>query len=115
MVLAVDLSSIRDGYLFLEVINDYVKENNLGHIIISKKKEIEDNSKTDYHLGLEKIKEDFPNAYAPWSTEEDYLLETLYSKNRSVDEIARILKRQPSAIRARLGKFEDVWKNSKTL
>ena len=96
------------GEMFLKKINDFIQENN-----IHTKEKVEFQS--DYHQRIKEIKEDFPNAYAPWSTEEDYLLETLYSKNRSVDEIASILKRQPSAIRARLGKFEEVWKNSKIL
>jgi hypothetical protein len=88
----------------LKIINDFIQENN-----IHPEEKVEFQS--DYHQRIKEIKEDFPNAYAPWTTEENYLLETLYSKNRSVDEIARILKRRPSAIRARLGKFED----SKTL
>ncbi len=96
------------GRLFLEVINNYIKEKN----IISKKEKIlfENNSninmKTDYHKRLERIKEKFPNAYEPWGGEEDNILRKLFSEDKSISEIARILKRQPGAIRARLMKFE---------
>ncbi len=59
----------------------------------------------DYNKRLEKIKEIFPNAYEPWSEKNDYLLKELYSKAISIDEIAQILKRQPSAIKSRLKKL----------
>ncbi|MCF7910537.1 HRDC domain-containing protein, partial [Candidatus Pacearchaeota archaeon] len=63
------------------------------------------NKKSDYHEKLEKIKEEFPNAYEPWNEEEDSLLKALYLKKAlSIDKIAQILKRQPSAIKERLKK-----------
>ncbi|MBR9701430.1 ATP-dependent DNA helicase RecQ [Candidatus Pacearchaeota archaeon] len=92
------------GYLFLEAINEYLKENNLDSVTIPQKDETKVDSKTDYHKRLEEIKEKFPNAYEPWEEEEDNKLKDLYSKNILIDEIAQILKRQPSAIRSRLKK-----------
>ena len=59
----------------------------------------------NYYKRLEKIKENFPNAYEPWKTEEDNELRKLYLVNTPIDEIAQILKRQPNAIKSRLGKF----------
>ncbi|MFH1917699.1 MAG: ATP-dependent DNA helicase RecQ [Nanoarchaeota archaeon] len=93
------------GYLFLEVIKEYTKENNLNSVTIFEKDGIRENPKTDYHERLKEIKEKFPNAYEPWEEEEDNKLKALYSKNTSIDEIAHIMKRQPSAIMARLKKF----------
>ncbi len=63
------------------------------------------NIKTDYHKRSEQIKEDFQNAYEPWEEEEGNKLKNLYLENTSIDEIAQILKRQPSAVRSRLKKF----------
>jgi len=92
------------GYSFLETIKEHTKENDLNSIAIPEKERIENNPKIDYHERLKEIKEKFPNAYEPWEEDEDNKLRELYSKNTSVDEIAQILKRQPSAIRSRLKK-----------
>jgi RecQ family ATP-dependent DNA helicase len=73
-------------------------------IIMSKKDVIKNNMKTNYHERLEQIKEKYSNAYEPWEEDEDNKLKSLYLKNISTDEIAQILKRQPSAIRSRLRK-----------
>lgn len=89
------------GDLFLKVINDYVVENSMR--LVPKKKEIQDNLKSDYHQRLERVKEEFPNAYKSWELEDDELLKELYlEEKRSVNEISYILKRQPSAIMSRL-------------
>ena len=92
------------GNLFLEVINNYVKENKI--VIKSEKNIIENNIETDYHKRVEQIKEKSPNAYEPWKIEEDNELRKLYLVNTSIDKIAQILKRQPNAIRSRLKKQE---------
>jgi len=65
-----------------------------------------DNQETDYHERLREIKNNFSNAYEPWKEEEDSLLKSLHLENKPLSEIAQILKRQPSAIRSRLKKFE---------
>ena len=66
---------------------------------------IKDNLKTDYHKRLERIKEKFSNAYESWKEEEDDKLRNLYSQNNPINEISKILKRQPNAIKSRLKKF----------
>ncbi len=96
--------------LFLKIINDYVKEKNIiPEKIFEKKENIKYNSKidikTNYHKQVKQIKEKFSNAYEPWKEEENKLLKELYSKNKSIKEIAQILKRQPSTISSRLKKF----------
>ena len=73
-------------------------------VIMSEKNLIENDIKTDYHKRVEQIKEKFPNAYAPWKTEEDNELRKLHLVNTPIDEIAQILKRQSNAIRSRLKK-----------
>jgi ATP-dependent DNA helicase RecQ len=75
------------GEAFLEVIN--------GHA---------GGETTVTHNRLAQIKDKSPNAYEPWKPMDDSRLEELYG-NASVDMIAQILKRQPSAIRARLRKL----------
>ncbi len=74
-------------------------------IINSEKNFFKNKIKTNYHERLYQIKENFPNAYEPWKQEEDILLRELNAKSKSILEIARILKRQPSAITSRLKKF----------
>jgi len=64
------------------------------------------NTDTDYHKRIEQIKEIYPNAYEPWNKKEDDKLKQLYDLSVSVSEIARILKRQPSAIKSRLKNYE---------
>lgn len=97
------------GELFLKTIKDYVKEKNIDVTVkIFEKKSIKNNSKinikTDYHKRIEQIKKIFSNAYEPWGEGEDNKLKSLYSKDVPIDEIAQILKRQPSAITSRLRK-----------
>lgn len=60
--------------------------------------------RTEYHKRLEKIKEQFPNAYEPWEQDDDNTLNKLYSENKPINELAQLLKRRPSAIKSRLRK-----------
>jgi ATP-dependent DNA helicase RecQ len=78
------------GDRFLEVINDYINENN----IVS----------NESHKRLNAIKEVYPNAYASWSLAEDNKLRNLYEVNLSIKDMAQVLKRNPGAIRSRLKK-----------
>ena len=56
----------------------------------------------DYHKRLEQIKQTSPNAYEPWTEDNDFNLKLLYFGKVEIEVIAQILKRQPSAIRSRL-------------
>ncbi len=87
------------GDSFLEVINGHVGGNN----IVFERKRFQ-KTKSNYHQRLEQIKEKFSNAYEPWKDQEDNKLKELYSMNCSIDIMAQILKRQPSAIMSRLRK-----------
>jgi ATP-dependent DNA helicase RecQ len=75
--------------------NLFLKENNL----------VKSNIKTDYNKRLEEIKGNFSNAYESWKEKEDNELRNLYLKNKTINEISQILKRQPSAIESRLKKI----------
>jgi hypothetical protein len=55
---------------------------------------------------IEVIREAFPRAYEKWTPQNDAKLEELFKEKKSLDEIARIFQRQPSAIRARIIKLE---------
>ena len=94
------------GELFLKVINNYLEEKREDNNNEPSNSNQEYNSKTDYHKRLKRIKENYANAYGPWEKEDDSRLKTLNSENKTISEIAQILKRQPGAIRSRLRKFE---------
>ena len=54
--------------------------------------------------GFEPIRQKHPNAYRPWSKEEDAQLAGLHCTGKKVKEISVALGRQPGAIRSRLVK-----------
>lgn len=54
---------------------------------------------------MEQQKLKFPNAYAPWTTEQEDALVALYKLGKSVAEIAEILQRNDGSIRSRLRKL----------
>jgi hypothetical protein len=54
---------------------------------------------------LQKIKAKHPNAYEPWSAEDDEILKTSFAAGMNVDALAKTLQRRPSAIRSRLHKL----------
>ena len=70
-----------------------------------------DNSISENKNSIEKIKESYANAYEFWRNEEEEKLLELYNENKSILEIANILKRQPSAIISRLRKFRTMPSN----
>lgn len=58
-----------------------------------------------YHERMKEIQEKYPNAYARWSVEQERHLRALFEAKNSIQNIAKILERQPSAIRSRLMKL----------
>ncbi len=54
---------------------------------------------------LDKIREAYPNAYKPWTGEEDVEFEKLRLAGKSATELAKIFGRQKGAIYSRLKKF----------
>jgi hypothetical protein len=59
----------------------------------------------NYAERLEAIRRDNPRAYEKWTDEEDAQLRQLFMAQTPQKEIARVLQRQPSAIRSRLVKL----------
>ena len=55
---------------------------------------------------MEEIQKEHPNAYKPWSKEEDDRLEVLFSEGKKVSEIARELGRMKGAVYSRIKKLE---------
>ena len=55
---------------------------------------------------LDTIRADYPQAYLPWSAEDDEKLEVLYCEGKTVKELVAIFERQPGAIRSRIKKLE---------
>lgn len=60
------------------------------------------NQKLSY---MEKQKQLYANAYAPWTDEEESTLRFLYRQGKSVKELAAILQRNDGSIRSRLKKM----------
>ena len=54
---------------------------------------------------VEACKQEYPNAYEPWSDDEDSRLTDMLSQGKSPEEIATILQRKPGGIRSRMKKL----------
>ena len=54
---------------------------------------------------LDEKRKQFPNAYKPWSVEDDKLLITLHYENRSIKDLMSIFKRNEGAIHSRIQKL----------
>jgi hypothetical protein len=54
---------------------------------------------------MERIRANFPNAYRLWSPEEEILLKDAFYDGKPIDEISRLLQRQPGGIRSRIRKL----------
>ncbi len=64
------------------------------------------NSKvSSYHERLNQIKVKHPNAYEPWTKDQDSALIALVKIDTSLGEISTVLKRQKGAIRSRINKL----------
>src|SRR3981081_934366 len=59
-------------------------------------------TRKSYDERLAEIKQAYPKAYQPWTSEEDVPLTKRFHSPASVKELAREFQRQPSAIRSRL-------------
>ena len=56
---------------------------------------------------LRENRKKYPNAYKPWSTNDDKFLVTLHYKGRSIKELMSIFKRNEGAIQSRIKKLID--------
>ncbi|MFC1613386.1 PIF1 family DEAD/DEAH box helicase [Patescibacteria group bacterium] len=64
-----------------------------------------DKKKNDKFYSFDDIRKEFPKAYMPWEEEEDNKLKKLFSKEKSISELAKIFGRKKGAISARLKKI----------
>ena len=55
--------------------------------------------------GIRPLIELYPNAYAPWSTEDDKLLVKLYESGKTIDELAKLFGRNSGGIKYKLRKL----------
>jgi DNA-binding NarL/FixJ family response regulator len=62
-------------------------------------------SDSNYQHRLAKIKQNHPNAYEPWTPEQEEILKSMYKGGSPVKDIASALKRQPGAIISRIRKL----------
>ena len=53
---------------------------------------------------IAKMREDYPNAYKPWSEQEDVKLVKLFAADNGVKTLSKLMGRHPGSIRARLKK-----------
>lgn len=53
---------------------------------------------------LEKMREEYPNAYRPWSEQEDVKLVKLFAAENGVKTLSKLMGRHPGSIKARLKK-----------
>lgn len=58
-----------------------------------------------YPPKLSEIRKQYPNAYKPWSHEDDILLLKLRTEGKTVNELSALFQRNPGSIRSRLQKF----------
>jgi DNA-directed RNA polymerase specialized sigma24 family protein len=54
---------------------------------------------------VEEIRQEYPKAYTKWTEDDDGVLREKYLQGDTVDELAKIFQRQPSAIHSRLRKL----------
>ena len=62
-------------------------------------------SQPEYQQRMAQIKQRYPRAYERWTAEEDAELSAMHKDGMPMEEMARHIGRQPSAIRSRLAKF----------
>ena len=59
---------------------------------------------------IEKMRADYPNAYKPWSEDDDEKLQKLFKEGKKVKQLTDDFGRHPGSIRARLKKhFGEDW------
>lgn len=65
---------------------------------------------SDWSEKLAKMREDYPNAYRPWSAADDEKLKSLFEEHETLNMLSETLGRHPGSIRKRLEKHygEDV-------
>ncbi len=78
----------------------------LAELAKKRKDEPEEEKKSDsgWHDKIAKMRETHPNAFKPWSAEDDALLKALFTDGKPLDELVKEFGRHPGSITARLKK-----------
>ncbi len=63
------------------------------------------NKSSDKKYDVSKIREKYPNAYSPWSKDDDVLLERLFKNGIKSAELEKKFGRQKGSINSRLAKL----------
>ena len=108
---ALSRSTSMDGLFFKRKIfkSDIIFDKRIYDFLSNKtinkyEKEIEENS-SNYQERINKIRQKYANAYYPWTEIEDQKLIEYFKKNVTIEDISKILQRQPSALKGRLEKL----------
>lgn len=89
--------------IFEEDIKDFKKVFNRA---VKKLEKLTDPESDKKSYTLDDIREQHPQAYRPWSTEDDENLEALFCEGKTVKELANIFERKEGAITSRIKKLE---------
>jgi len=89
--------------IFEEDIKDFKKIFNRA---VRKLEKLTDPNDDNKRYTLEDIREQHPQAYRPWSTEDDENLEALFCEGKTVKELANIFEPKEGAITSRIKKLE---------
>jgi len=89
--------------IFEEDIKDFKKVFNRA---VKKLEKLTDPESGKESYTLDDIREQHPQAYLPWSTEDDEKLEALFCEGKTVKELANIFQRKAGAISSRIKKLE---------
>ena len=89
--------------IFEEDIKDFKKVLNRA---VKKLEKLTDPESDKNGYTLDDIREQHPQAYLPWSPEDDEKLEALFCEGKTVKELANIFERKAGAITSRIKKLE---------
>jgi len=89
--------------IFEEDIQDFKK---IFRRAVRKLEKLSDPNDQNKSYTLDDIREEHPQAYRPWSAEDDGKLEALFCEGKTVKELASIFERKEGAITSRIKKLE---------
>src|SRR5690606_1610587 len=89
--------------IFEEDIKDFKKVLNRA---VKKLEKLTDPESDKNGYTLDDIREQHPQAYLPWSPEDDEKLEALFGEGKTVKELANIFERKAGAITSRIKNLE---------